>query len=256
MQALKPGFQLVTLSDVEVLLGSQVKLDVTLPVGAQEQKIEVIGGASALGTTPTQEHGISPETLNQLPLLMYSGPRAAATFAMLMPGVSTGGGNDAFDARMNGGLQSGDEASRRWRQHAAGLHEPGRHGVDLPGLSDVARHGERGQGADVELCARVRLVDVGGQIMAVTKSGGSSFHGAGFEFHRDDSLKADAVGRDEKPARSSKQQLRRQHRRAGRSAGALVGPTSQELLLFRLRGVSADGRLESADAVDPVDAGT
>src|SRR4029079_15615569 len=29
-----------------------------------------------------------------------------------------------------------------------------------------------------------------GQIMAVTKSGGSSFHGAGFEFHRDDSLNA------------------------------------------------------------------
>ena len=28
-----------------------------------------------------------------------------------MPGVSTGGGNNAFDARINGGLQSGDEAS-------------------------------------------------------------------------------------------------------------------------------------------------
>ena len=38
-----------------------------------------------------------------------------------------------------------------------------------------------------------------GQIMAVTKSGGSSFHGAGFEFHRDDSLKATQWGASEKP---------------------------------------------------------
>ena len=90
---------------------------------------------------------------------MNSGPRAAAGFAMLMPGVSTGGGNNAFDARINGGLQSGDEAIARRREHAAGLHEPGRHGVDLPGLPDVARHGQRSEGPDVELRARVRLVD-------------------------------------------------------------------------------------------------
>src|SRR4029450_11173587 len=45
------------------------------------------------------------------PLLMNTGPRAAAAFATLMPGVSTGGGNNAFDVRINGGLQSGDEAS-------------------------------------------------------------------------------------------------------------------------------------------------
>jgi hypothetical protein len=42
---------------------------------------------------------------------MNSGPRAAVSFATLMPGVSTAGGNNAFDARINGGLQSGDEAS-------------------------------------------------------------------------------------------------------------------------------------------------
>jgi hypothetical protein len=35
--------------------------------GARE-KIEVLGGSSVLSVTATQEHGISPETLNQLPL--------------------------------------------------------------------------------------------------------------------------------------------------------------------------------------------
>ena len=87
------------------------RVEITLPVGTQEQRVEVLGGSSVLATKETQEHGISPETLQQLPLLMSSGPRAAAAFATLMPGVSTGGNSNAFDASINGGLQSGDEAS-------------------------------------------------------------------------------------------------------------------------------------------------
>jgi hypothetical protein len=39
----------------------------------------------------------------------------------------------------------------------------------------------------------------GGQIMAITKSGGSSYHGAGFEYHRDDSLRAKQWGATKKP---------------------------------------------------------
>src|ERR1051326_6835180 len=50
-----------------------------------------------------------PVTINQLPLIVAGGPRNSAQFTVLLPGVSTGGGNDAFDARINGGLQSGDE---------------------------------------------------------------------------------------------------------------------------------------------------
>ena len=37
-----------------------------------------------------------------------------------------------------------------------------------------------------------------GQIMAVTKSGGSSFHGAAFEYHCDDSLSATQWGNSDK----------------------------------------------------------
>ena len=56
------------------------------------------------------EDGIAPETLQQLPIAFDTGPRAAATFVLLMPGVRSGGRRNAFDARINGGLQSGDEA--------------------------------------------------------------------------------------------------------------------------------------------------
>ena len=103
--ATKTQFQEVVHPDIEVTLGSVQRVEITLPIGAQAQRIEVLGGSSILGTTETQAHGISPETLRQLPLLMDSGPRAAAAFVTLMPGVSTGGGSNPLDARVNGSLQ-------------------------------------------------------------------------------------------------------------------------------------------------------
>jgi outer membrane receptor protein involved in Fe transport len=129
---------------------------------------------------------------------MNSGPRAAAAFATLMPGVSTGGGNNAFDARINGGLQSGDEASLDGVSMQQGFMSQG--GMvsifqDFPMSPDMV--------SEVKVLTSNYAPEYGsstsGQIMAVTKSGGSSFHGAGFEFHRNDALKATQWGADDKP---------------------------------------------------------
>lgn len=193
IEAVKEGFQQVTHPDIEVTLSSVQRVEITLPIGAQEQKIEVVGGSSVLSVTGTQEHGISPETLQQLPLLMNSGPRAAAGFAILMPGVSTGGGANAFDARINGGLQSGDEASVDGVSMQQGFMSQG--GMvsifqDFPMSPDMV--------SEVKILTSNFAPEYGsstsGQIMAVTKSGGSSFHGSVFQFHRDDSLKAKQWG--------------------------------------------------------------
>jgi hypothetical protein len=193
IEATKTGFQLVTHPDVEVTLSSTQRVEITLPLGAQETRIEVVGGSSVLSVTPTQEHGISPETLNQLPLLMNSGPRAAAGFAVLMPGVSTGGGSNAFDARINGGLQSGDEASLDGVSMQEGfMSQNGMVSIfqDFPMSPDMV--------SEVKVLTSNYAPEYGsstsGQIMAVTKSGGSSFHGSVFEFHRDDTLKAKQWG--------------------------------------------------------------
>ena len=249
IDALKTGFQQVTHPDIEVTLSSTQRVEITLPVGAQETKIEVVGGSSVLSVTATQEHGISPETLNQLPLLMNSGPRAAAGFAVLMPGVATGGRSNAFDARINGGLQSGDEASVDGVSMQQGFMSQG--GMvsifqDFPMSPDMV--------SEVKVLTSNYAPEYGsstsGQIMAVTKSGGSSFHGSAFEFHRDDSLKAKQWGADEQAAIQS-QQLRGQHRRSGQSAWPHDRQV-EDLLLLRLRGLSADRRFEPADAVDSV----
>ncbi len=249
VEATKAGFQQVTYPDIDVTLSSVQRVEITLPIGTQDSRVEVVGGSSVLSVTGTQAHGIEPETLNQLPLLMNSGPRAAAAFATLMPGVSTGGGNNAFDARINGGLQSGDEASLDGVSMQQGFMSQG--GMvsifqDFPMSPDMV--------SEVKVLTSNYAPEYGsstsGQIMAVTKSGGSSFHGAGFEFHRNDSLKATQWGAREKP------EFNRNNYGAniggpGEAAGPLV-EHDQELLLFQLRGVPANRRIEPAYAVDSV----
>ena len=198
VQATKDGFNPISLPDVEVTLGSQIRVLVTITAGAVSERVEVFGGSSVLGTTATQEHGISPETLNQLPLQFGTGPRAAATFALLMPGVSTGQGNNAFDARINGGLQSGDEASVDGVSMQQGFMSQG--GMvsilqDFPMSPDMV--------SEIKVLTSGYAPEygssVGGQIMAVTKSGSSKFHGSGFEFYQDASITATQWGRSEKP---------------------------------------------------------
>jgi hypothetical protein len=103
--ATKSGFQQLVLPDLVVTLSSQLRVDVTLPVGTLDQRVEVVAASSPLQFTETQEPGISPETLGKLPLIFESGPRSSAGFVPLMPRVSTGGRANAFDARINGGLR-------------------------------------------------------------------------------------------------------------------------------------------------------
>ena len=225
-----------------------------LPVGTQEQRVEVVGGSSVLGTTGTQEHGISPETLQQLPLMFDSGPRSSAGFAVLMPGVSTGGGANAFDARINGGLQSGDEATVDGVSMQQGFMSQG--GMvsifqDFPMSPDMV--------SEVKVLTSNYAPEygastTGGQIQAVTKSGGSSFHGAAFEYHRNDSLNATQWGAAEKP--------RAQKNNYGANIGGpaklpvLWTDTVKSYFYFNYEGYRQTGGSNAADAVDPVDAGT
>ena len=110
-----------------------------------------------------------------------------------MPGVSTGQGNNAFDARINGGLQSGDEASVDGVSMQQGFMSQG--GMvsilqDFPMSPDMV--------SEIKVLTSGYAPEygssTGGQIMAVTKSGGSRFHGSAFEFHQDDSLTATQWG--------------------------------------------------------------
>ena len=129
--------------------------------------------------------------------MFSSGPRSSATFVLLMPGVTTGGSANAFDARINGGLQSGDEAVLDGASMQQGFMSQSGMVVDLPGLPVLAGHGERDQGRDLELRRPVRLdhrrPDHGRHQVRRSK-----FHGAVFEYLQNDALNANQWGATEK----------------------------------------------------------
>src|SRR5581483_4130327 len=70
VEVTKSGFTPVTHPDIEVTLGSIQRVDITIGIAVVEQSVEVVGGSSVLHFTGTQDHGISPETLQELPLLV------------------------------------------------------------------------------------------------------------------------------------------------------------------------------------------
>ena len=110
----------------------------------------------------------------------------------------TGQGNDAFDARVNGGLQSGDEASVDGVSMQQGFMSQG--GMvsilkDFPMSPDMV--------SEVKVLTSGYAPEygssTGGQIMAVTKSGGASFHGSVFEYNQNASRNAVAWGQTPAP---------------------------------------------------------
>ena len=193
------GFQPFTRRGILVAPNGDVRLDVGLSLSGQTEQVEVVGASTMQYDSGSKEDGIAPETLQDLPLVFSSGPRSSATFVLLMPGVSSGGSANAFDARINGGLQSGDEASVDGVSMQQGFMSQG--GMvsifqDFPMSPDMV--------SEVKVLTSNYAPEygstTGGQIMAVTKSGGSTFHGTGFDYHRDQNLKARQWGSgSEKP---------------------------------------------------------
>ena len=168
-----------------------------------------------------------------------------------MPGVSTGQGNDAFDARVNGGLQSGDEASVDGVSMQQGFMSQG--GMvsilkDFPMSPDMV--------SEIKVLTSGYAPEygssTGGQIMAVTKSGGASFHGSGFEYNQDASMNAVAWGKTPAPFKKNN---------FGFNIGgpiAVPGLTSDKLksfFYFDHERYRQKGGSSSDVALDPVDAG-
>lgn len=105
------GFKEFVQKRILINLNDSLRIDVRLEVGTATQSVEVT--AQGLGVnveTAEARHSINPDSMMSLPLLVAGNQRAAASFIVLMPGVSTGGGASPLAARINGGVQSGEEA--------------------------------------------------------------------------------------------------------------------------------------------------
>ena len=198
LQVSRSGFKPHRQRGVEVRLSSSVRMDVRLSLGPRGEMIEVVGSSALDYDSGSRQDGIAPGTLEDLPLLVSGAVRSSAAFATLMPGVTTGGTADPFDARINGGLQSGDEAILDGASMQQGfMSQSGMVSIltDFPYSPDMV--------SEIKVVSSSYAPEYGastsGQIVAVTRSGTDRFHGAVFEYFRHDSLNATPWGVDEKP---------------------------------------------------------
>jgi hypothetical protein len=186
----KSGFQGYDQKDLVITLNQTARQDVTLKVGSQTETISVTAGSSQINfENATVQGGIDPNTLKSLPLVVEGKLRSSAGLVTLLPGVTTGNSAQPFAARINGGVETGDEALLDGASMQEGF-------MSQSGM--VSIHQDFSLSPD--MVQEVKLVasnydaqygsSTSGQVVVVTKSGGNKYHGAGFEYARNTALNA------------------------------------------------------------------
>lgn len=193
------GFKSTAQHGIELAVNQTARLDVHLAIGNANETVTVVGDASQINyENPTLEGGISPETLQDLPLVVSGAPRSSATVAIFLPGVTTGGGGNAYNVRVNGGLVSGDEAIVDGATTMEGF-------MNQSGM--VALQTDFGMSPDITSEVHVLTANydaqfgntTSGQIIISTKSGGEKFHGSAYEYIRNDAFNATPYGGTKPP---------------------------------------------------------
>lgn len=184
------GFQSKIQSGIELLMNQQARQDVTLAVGNAQQTVTVTAETSTINySTQTLDGTISPETLQNFPLIISGAPRSSVTVADMMPGVSTGASGNAYNTRIDGGLVTGDEALVDGATAMEGF-------MNQSGM--VSLQTDFGMSPDITSSVNVLLANypaqygntTSGQLIIDTRSGGDQYHGAAFEYLRNNDLNA------------------------------------------------------------------
>jgi hypothetical protein len=189
IKVMAAGFRPYIQRGITLNINQLVRADVRLEVGTDVQTVEVQANVSQLNfENATRSEGVTPETINELPLVVSGGPRNSAQFLVLLPGVSTGGGNNSYDARINGGMATGDEAI----MDGASMQEGFMSQSGMVSFFDFRM--------TPDMISEFRVLtsayepeygaSTGGQLIATTKSGTSQYHGGAFEYLRNKSLNA------------------------------------------------------------------
>ena len=188
------GFKSTTQTGIQLSINQAARLEVHLPIGKMDETVTVVGDASPINyENQTLEGGVSPEVLQDFPLTVSGAPRSSVAVAIMMPGVTTAGGGNAFNARINGGLITGDEAVVDGATAIEGF-------MNQSGM--VSLQTDFGMSPDITSEVKVLTANydaqygdtTSGQLIISTKSGGEQFHGAGYEYLRNDAFNAFQYG--------------------------------------------------------------
>ena len=183
------GFETEVRSGIELTVGREAVVDLSMAVGAMTQKVEVTGEAAAINTTSATIQGlVTGEQIRELPL----NGRSYNDLALLEPGVIYGvlaktSSSDGFGARMsvNGARANNntfliDGTVINDTSQTAGTVNEDSLGVEGIREFTVLTHN---YGAEFGHNA-------GGIVNAVTRSGTNQLHGSLYEFLRNNDLDA------------------------------------------------------------------
>lgn len=188
------GFKDFEQRGIVLRINEQARVNVALQIGQALQTVTITDNASPLNFENAQlVEGVTPQAIRDLPLLLGGNIRSAAEFAVLMPGVNTGTGNGVYDAHINGGQQSGDEATidgvtmQDSMNSQSGMTEAYTdHPMSPDAISEISvltSNYEPQYGSTTS-----------GVLAAVTKAGTGEFHGVAYEFARNAALNARQFG--------------------------------------------------------------
>jgi Carboxypeptidase regulatory-like domain len=192
------AFESFVRKGIELAVNQAARVDVKLTVGTADQTVTVSADASLINyENPTIGGGVSPETLQDFPLVISGAPRSSVTVAILMPGVTTGGGGNAYNSRTNGGIITGDEAVVDGATASEGF-------MNQSGMVSL----QTDFGMSPDITSEVKILasnydaqygnSTSGQLIVQTRSGGERFHGAGYEYLRNDAFNSKQYGASSK----------------------------------------------------------
>ena len=189
LRVVAAGFRTFVQQGITLVANQTVRVDPKLEVGEQLQEVTVQANASPLNfDNAVLQEGVSPDTINQLPLLLAGQPRNSAQFITFLPGVNTGTSSEGFNARVNGGLRMGDEAV----MDGVSMQEGTMSQSGMVAFFDYRM--------TPDMVSEVRVLtssyepeygtSTGAQIIATTRSGTRDFHGGVFEYLRNKAFNA------------------------------------------------------------------
>jgi hypothetical protein len=195
------GFQSYTRSGIRIALNEKARIDAQLKIGAMTEIVQVQAEAQQINREDaTQSGSIEPKTVADLPLIVGGSPRAAASFATLLPGVATPDGS-IYSAHFNGGMLRAGEAIL----NGITMVNPSGGGAVSSAAFDFAQ--------SPEMVSELKVLNANYEpqygstgamvIIMETKAGTSSFHGNLYEYHRNTVLNANQFyvgeGRPDRP---------------------------------------------------------
>ncbi len=186
------GFKSLVRDGIELGATQDARIDFSLQIGGTAETVEVSGAAPQVNReNATLETGISPETIQDLPLIVSGGPRNMGSFMTLVPGV-TSPTNDATNAHMNGGMAYEQETilDGVGITYASGGNGMFNLTFDFPQSPDMV--------SEVHVLTSNYEPQYGNSaaanIILETKSGTDAFHGVAFDYERNTALNARQYG--------------------------------------------------------------